>query len=89
MQQEVNVSELTFEMTKKLKFYLSKLVENNGSDLHVKTGTSNRGRINGEIIPFSKETLSHSDGILLAKELLRSRFNEFVEKKNIDFTFIC
>jgi len=87
MQQEVNVSELTFEMTKKLKFYLSKLVENNGSDLHVKTGTSVRGRINGEIIPFSKETLSHSDGIMLAKELLRSRFNEFVEKKNIDFTF--
>jgi len=87
MQQEVNVSELTFEMTKKLKFYLSKLVENNGSDLHVKTGTSVRGRINGEIIPFSKETLSHSDGIMLAKELLRARFNEFVEKKNIDFTF--
>jgi twitching motility protein PilT len=87
MQQEVNVSELTFEMTKKLKFYLSKLVENKGSDLHVKTGTSIRGRINGEIIPFSKETLSHSDGILLAKELLRSRFNEFIEKKNIDFTF--
>jgi twitching motility protein PilT len=87
MQQEVNVSELTFEMTKKLKFYLSKLVENNGSDLHVKTGTSIRGRINGEIIPFSKETLSHSDGIMLAKELLRSRFNEFIEKKNIDFTF--
>jgi twitching motility protein PilT len=87
MQQEVNVSELTFEMTKKLKFYLSKLVENNGSDLHVKTGTNIRGRINGEIIPFSKEILSHSDGILLAKELLRGRFNEFIEKKNIDFTF--
>jgi twitching motility protein PilT len=87
MQQEVNVSELTFEMTKKLKFYLSKLVENNGSDLHVKTGTNIRGRINGEIIPFSKETLSHNDGVLLAKELLRGRFNEFIEKKNIDFTF--
>ena len=87
MQQEVNVSELTFEMTKKLKFYLSKLVENNGSDLHVKTGTNIRGRINGEIIPFSKETLSHNDGVMLAKELLRGRFNEFIEKKNIDFTF--
>jgi len=87
MQQEVNVSELTFEMTKKLKFYLSKLVENNGSDLHVKTGTNIRGRINGEIITFSKETLSHNDGVLLAKELLRGRFNEFIEKKNIDFTF--
>lgn len=87
MQQEVNVSELSFEMTKKLKFYLSKLVENHGSDLHVKTGANIRGRINGEIVAFSKEALSHSDGLTLAKELLRSRFLEFTEKKNIDFTF--
>ena len=87
MQQEVNVSELTFEMTKKLKFYLSKLVENNGSDLHVKTGANIRGRINGEIVAFSKEVLSHGDGVILAKELLRSRFSEFIERKNIDFTF--
>lgn len=84
---EVNVSELTFEMTKKLKFYLSKLVEHKGSDLHVKTGTTIRGRINGEIVSFSKEALSHGDGLTLAKELLRSRFGELVERKNIDFTF--
>lgn len=78
---EVNVSELTFEMTKKLKFYLSKLVEHKGSDLHVKTGTTIRGRINGEIVSFSKEALSHGDGLTLAKELLRSRFGELVERK--------
>jgi twitching motility protein PilT len=84
---EIDVSALTFEMTKKLKFYLSKLVEHRGSDLHVKTGANIRGRINGEIISLSKEILSHEDGLLLAKELLRSRFPEFVEKKNIDFTF--
>ncbi len=87
MQQEVKVSELTFEMTKKLKGHLMKLVENKGSDLHVKTGASVRGRINGEIVAFSDEILTHGDGILLAKELVRSRFGEFVEKKNIDFTF--
>lgn len=84
---EVNVNELTFEMTKKLRFYLSKLIEHHGSDLHIKTGTYIRGRLNGEIIPFSKEPLSHADGITLAKELLRGRFNELVEKKDIDFTF--
>lgn len=87
MSVEVNVNELTFEMTKKLKFYLSKLVEHEGSDLHIKTGTTIRGRINGEIVPFTKEALSHTDGLTLAKELLRSRFGELVEKKNIDFTF--
>ena len=87
MQQEVNVGELTFEMTKKLKFYLSKLVEFHGSDLHIKTGANIRGRINGEMTALSQEILSHQDGLLLAKELLRSRFTEFIEKKNIDFTF--
>ncbi len=87
MQNDVNVNELTFEMTKKLKFYLSKLVENHGSDLHIKTGANIRGRINGEIVAFSKEILSHTDGVTLAKELLRGRFVEFTDKKNIDFTF--
>ncbi|MBE0491658.1 MAG: PilT/PilU family type 4a pilus ATPase [Sulfurospirillum sp.] len=87
MNNTVNVEELSFEQTKKLKFYLSKLVEYNGSDLHVKTGANIRGRINGEIVSMSKEIFAYDDGIMLAKELLRSRFGEFVEKKNIDFTF--
>jgi twitching motility protein PilT len=84
---EVNVSELTFELTKKLKHYLVKLVELGGSDLHVKTGSTIRGRINGDIVSLSHEPLAHQDGLTLAKELLRSRFPELVEKKNIDFTF--
>lgn len=84
---DVNVEELTFEMTKKLRFYLSKLVEHGGSDLHVKSGGVIRGRINGEIVPMSKEILGHDDGLILAKELLRSRFKKFTENKNIDFTF--
>ena len=87
MSKEINVDELTFELTKKLRFYLSKLVEHNGSDLHIKSGLNIRGRINGEIVSLSKEVLSHNDGITLAKELLRSRFSELVEKKNVDFTF--
>ena len=84
---DIDVESLTFEMTKRLRFYLSKLVEHNGSDLHIKSGTNIRGRINGEIVSMSKEILTHEDGLILAKELLRSRFNELVEKKNLDFTF--
>ncbi len=68
-------------MTKRLRFYLSKLVEYEGSDLHIKSGTNIRGRINGEIVSMSKEILSHQDGLTLAKELLRGRFIELVEKK--------
>ena len=83
----VDVEALTFNMTKKLRFYLSKLVEYEGSDLHIKSGTNIRGRINGEIVSMSKEILTHEDGLTLAKELLRGRFAELVEKKNLDFTF--
>ena len=86
MSKEVNVDELTFELTKKLRFYLSKLVEHNGSDLHIKRWVKYKRTDNGEIVSLSKEVLSHNDGITLAKELLRSRFSELVEKKNVDFT---
>ncbi len=82
-----NVEELDFRMTKKLKFYLEGLVKYNGSDLHIKSGSTFRGRINGEIMKLSEEILSHNDGILLAKEILKSRFVEFVNKKSIDFNF--
>jgi len=84
---KVDVETLNFEMTKRLKFYLSKLVKHGGSDLHIKSGLNIRGRINGDIVSLSKEIITHEDGLTLAKELLRSRFNELVEKKNIDFTF--
>ncbi len=84
---EVNAKELTFEMVEKLKFYLNGLVKHGGSDLHVKSGSVFRGRINGEMMPLSNEVLSHDDGIQLAKELLRSRFAELVENKSVDFNF--
>jgi twitching motility protein PilT len=75
------------KMTKKLRFYLLKLTEYGGSDLHIKTGSNIRARINGEILSLSKEILNHNDGVALAKELLRERFAEFAKEKSIDFTF--
>ncbi len=84
---EIDINKLTFEMTKKLKFYLSKLVEHNGSDLHIKSGSNIRGRVNGRIVSMSKEIMTHEDSLMLAKELLRSRFQELVNAKNLDFTF--
>jgi len=84
---DINIDELTFEMTKKLKFYLAKLVEHNGSDLHIKSGSNIRGRVNGRIVSMSKEIVSYKDSLTLAKELLRTRFEDLVDKKNLDFTF--
>jgi len=84
---DIDIDELTFEMTKKLKFYLAKLVEHGGSDLHIKSGSNIRGRVNGRIVPMSKEVITYKDSLILAKELLRSRFQELVVAKNLDFTF--
>jgi twitching motility protein PilT len=79
--------ELDFSMLKKLKFYLSGLIKHGGSDLHIKSSSIIRGRINGEMIPLSNEIITHADGIKLAKEVLRGRFEELVENKSIDFNF--
>jgi twitching motility protein PilT len=84
---DINIENLTFEQTKRLRYYLEVLVKNGGSDLHVKSGSNVRGRINGQIVPLSKETMTHEESITLAKELLRTRFPELVKHKNLDFTY--
>ncbi len=74
-------------MIKKLRAYLEKLIELKGSDLHIKSGATIRGRISGDITSMSDDILSSEDGLQLAKELLNDRFQEFVDKKSMDFTY--
>ncbi len=85
---KVDVNELTFELTDRIKGYLKKMVEVGGSDLHIKSGMNIKSRINGKIEILSEEVIEKRDGITLAKELLRTRFGEFVENKEADFVFI-
>ena len=80
-------NKLEFKMIKKLKFYLEGLVKHGGSDLHIKSSSLIRGRINGEMMPLSNEILTYKDGIQLAKEVLKGRFEELVENKSIDFNY--
>lgn len=84
---KVDINSLTFEMTEKLKGYLHKLIERNGSDLHIKSNSTVKGRVAGDIVEISPDVLSKNDTLTLAKELLRSRFSELVENKSVDFTF--
>jgi len=86
-EKDVDVQQLDFKMLEKLKFYLKGLIKHGGSDLHIKSGSIFRGRINGEMVPLSNEILSHEDGIQLAKEVLRGRFAELVDQKSVDFNF--
>ncbi len=83
----VNVNDLNFEVLKKIRSYLRRMVDAGGSDLHVKANSVVRARINGEIIPLSGEILSKEDALTFAKELLRTRFPELVEKKELDLVY--
>ncbi len=84
---EVDISTLTFEQLKKIRAYLKKLVELGGSDLHIKANSVIRARIDGDLVQFAGGVLSHADAMTLAKELLRGRFAEFVQNKEIDLVY--
>lgn len=83
----VDVSQLTFEQLKKVRGYLKKMIEVGGSDLHIKANSVIRARIEGELKQFSGGVLSRDDSMTLAKELLKGRFAEFVEQKEIDLVY--
>ncbi len=87
MNSDIDVSKLTFEELKKVRAHLKKMIEVGGSDLHVKANSVIRARINGEIKQFSGGILSKEDALTFAKELLRGRFGEFVEKKELDLVY--
>lgn len=84
---DFNIDELTFETLKKVRGYLHRMLEAGGSDLHLKANAVVRARINGDITPLSGEILSKDDALVFAKELLRTRFVEFVEKKELDLVY--
>ena len=87
MSSEVDVSKLTFEQLKKVRAYLKKMIEVGGSDLHIKANAVIRARINGNIVQFSGGILSKSDALTFAKELLKGRFSEFIEQKELDLVY--
>lgn len=83
----INVDELSFDVLQKIRGYLRRLVDAGGSDLHIKANGVVRARINGDIIPLSGEILSKDDALTFAKELLRTRFHELIEKKELDLVY--
>jgi twitching motility protein PilT len=75
-------------MTKEeLNRYLNFSIQKGGSDLHIKAGDGIRARIYGKLIPIESPKLTRESVIELLKEILRSRFDEMVEKKEIDFNY--
>jgi twitching motility protein PilT len=85
--QHTDLSDLNFEVLKKIRGYLRRMIDAGGSDFHIKANAVVRARINGEIIPLSGEILSKDDALIFAKELLRTRFSELVEQKELDLVY--
>ncbi|WP_314987519.1 PilT/PilU family type 4a pilus ATPase [uncultured Campylobacter sp.] len=86
-QYQVDASTLYFMQRDRLNKYMYFLIQNGGSDLHIKSGAVIRGRIHGELVKFSKTPFLKEDAMTLAKELLITRFPELIEKKSVDFTY--
>lgn len=83
----VNVDELTFEHTERVRGYLKKLIEMGGSDLHLKAEGKIKARVRGEIVTLEEAIFRKREMITLAKEMLRGRFGELVAEKQADLTF--
>ncbi len=72
---------------KKLKMFLGKLIELDGSDLHLKSNSNIRARVQGEIVPLTKDVLKKELAFAWAKEIFGERYKDFETKKEIDFVF--
>jgi twitching motility protein PilT len=75
-------------MTKEqLDKYLYALIKYEGSDLHVKAGNGVKARVQGKLVTMESPHLKREDVIELLKIILRSRFEELVQNKEIDFNY--
>ena len=87
MSDSLNTKELKSEQLERVRAHLKKMIEIGGSDLHVKANSVIRARVNGTIVQFSGAIFSQDDALTFAKELLRGRFQEFVENKELDLVY--
>lgn len=75
-------------MKDRLKQYLYKLLELNGSDLHLKAGSLPYMRINGELQAFNGEKLTNDDLLHVAETILTTpQFNTLEESKELDCSY--
>jgi len=70
-----------------LNKYLNALIHYSGSDLHIKSGNGIKARVQGKLVSFDSPQLKRDDVIELLKNILRSRFDEFIKNKEIDFNY--
>jgi len=76
-------------MEEQLKLYLRTMINNGGSDLHVKSGAIVRVRIDGILTLLGKEILSGENVEDIAKCISTiEQYKKLEEDKNLDLTYI-
>lgn len=75
-------------LVKRLDRFLEFLIENGGSDLHIKAGAETRGRVNGSLTKFTKTVFSEEDSFELTRALVGdSGIDELQVRKSLDFSY--
>jgi len=75
-------------MKEKFQQYLYKLIELNGSDLHLKAGSSVHMRVNGELLTIKNEKLNNEDLLSIAEIILSTpQYNTLMENKELDCSY--
>jgi twitching motility protein PilT len=75
-------------MKEKLQQYLHKLIEVNGSDLHLKAGSSVHMRVNGELLVVKDEKLNNEDLLSVAEIILSTpQYNALLEDRELDCSY--
>jgi twitching motility protein PilT len=76
-------------MEKRLKFYLKNLIHNGGSDLHLKSGSIIRLRVNGDLLKLGNKMMTHEELDGIAQAILTDKqYNDLVNNKELDCTYV-
>ncbi len=76
-------------MKNKLKHYLNKLLELNGSDLHLKAGSFVHMRINGELHAVKDEKLDNDNMLSIAEEILTPlEYDTLMKNQELDCAYV-
>ena len=76
-------------MEEKLKLYLRSMVNNQGSDLHLKSGAIPRVRIYGVLKVLGQDPLSAEMVDDVAKSIMtEEQYNRLKDEKSLDFTYV-
>ncbi|MEY3090870.1 MAG: hypothetical protein RL113_1186 [Pseudomonadota bacterium] len=76
-------------MEEKLKLYLKTMIKNGGSDLHIKSGSQVRVRIDGTLKIIGEDTLSAEMVDQLAQEIVtKDQYKKLQADRNLDFSYI-